>query len=352
MSARLSIIVPVYNQADDSKLTFCMDSLVNQTIKDYEIIAVDDCSTDDSLEILRSYEKKYPDKVRVIACEENRRQGGAKNLGLRATEAEWIGFIDSDDWITPDYYEKLLKKADETGADVVGCKYSLVYEHTFEKGEELPNCFDKLTGILDYDKHAGFVLNSGSMVLKIYKRSLFYDNGLWFPEGIFYEDNCLSPLVMLHATHFEYIDEANYYYYQQKTSTVHTVSPARCYDRIDAMTYFIEECFKREFLNEYPDEIEELYTEMMYVNTLFSYMLGVKWYKRKLSFLKMLRDGIIECFPEYDTNPYFYEKYDEEVKRMTEMHCRSPFKFMIYFTVKDTYRRIRKIGPYKKDNNE
>ena len=116
---KLSIIVPVYNMAADHRLNWCMDSLVNQTIEDYEIIAVDDCSTDDSLNILRNYEKEYPQKVKVIASPVNKKQGGAKNLGLAQAAGEWIGFIDADDWVTPDFYEKLLKKAQETGADMV-----------------------------------------------------------------------------------------------------------------------------------------------------------------------------------------------------------------------------------------
>ena len=98
---KLSVIVPVYNMAAEGKLNYCLDSLVNQTIDDYEIIAVDDCSTDNSLEILRTYEIKYPDKLKVIASSVNRKQGGAKNLGLEAAKGEWIGFIDSDDWIEP-----------------------------------------------------------------------------------------------------------------------------------------------------------------------------------------------------------------------------------------------------------
>jgi len=76
---KLSIVVPVYNMVEGGKLKFCMDSLLNQAMEDYEIIAVDDKSTDDSLMILREYEKKYPQKVKVIASPENRRQGGAKN---------------------------------------------------------------------------------------------------------------------------------------------------------------------------------------------------------------------------------------------------------------------------------
>ena len=103
----LSIIVPVYNMASDGKLNFCLDSLVAQTVRDYEIIAVDDCSTDDSLKILEDYERRYPGKFKALHSEENHHQGGAKNIGLKKATGDWIGFIDADDWITPDMYERL-----------------------------------------------------------------------------------------------------------------------------------------------------------------------------------------------------------------------------------------------------
>ena len=126
MSGRkLSIIVPVYNMASEGKLEYCLNSLVGQTLCDYEIIAVDDASQDESPRILKRYEEAYPDRFRAVLCRENRRQGGAKNTGLSLAQGEWIGFIDSDDWIAPDMYEKLLKKAEETGADMVGCDYHL-----------------------------------------------------------------------------------------------------------------------------------------------------------------------------------------------------------------------------------
>ena len=136
---KLSVIVPVYNMAAEGRLQFCLDSLVNQTISDYEILAVDDASTDQSPEILREYAEKYPGKLRVLTHQVNRRQGGAKNTGLKAAAGEWVGFIDSDDWVTPDYYEKLLRRAEETGADMVGCDYSLVDSHTFEVGRVVRN---------------------------------------------------------------------------------------------------------------------------------------------------------------------------------------------------------------------
>ena len=156
MSKKLSIIVPVYNMAAEGKLNYCLDSLVGQTIRgvyDYEILCVDDASTDESLEILLDYQKRYPELICVIPNAVNLRQGGAKNVGLKNAEGEWIGFIDSDDWVSPDYYEKLLKKAEETGADLVGCDYSQVDHHTFTVGKVIVNNTPDQTGELMEEQH-------------------------------------------------------------------------------------------------------------------------------------------------------------------------------------------------------
>lgn len=338
---KLSIIVPVYNMAHDDNLTYCMDSLLAQTIDDYEIIAVDDKSTDNSLEILRDYESKNPGRVRVIASPENRRQGGAKNLGLRAASAEWVGFIDSDDWITPDYYEKLFKKAEETGADVVGCSFSVTDKHSFEVGEVRRSALEDQTGELDGDKKASIILDTGHMVCRIYKRELFDKNGLWFPEYCFYEDNCLGPLVMMYAKRFEYVDEPMYYYYQHGGSTTHGVNESRLVDRMTTMEYFMEECWKRELLEEFPLEIEYRFVNLAYVNTLFSYVINTPMLKQKVSFIRFIRDGVMMNFPDFDTNPYFEERTDDEVKKLTNLNVRSPFKFYWYYNALKTYRRVR-----------
>ena len=189
---KLSIIVPVYNMAADGKLEYCLDSLVNQTVEDYEIIAVDDCSTDDSLSILKRYESQYPDKFHAIHSEVNKHQGGAKNIGMKLAKGDWIGFIDSDDWITPDMYEKLIHKAEETGADLVGCDYCLTDEHSMKVGQIVPNNKREQSGVLDYEKKKSLILDGGSLVVKIFRRSMIMENELWFPEDIFYEDNALG----------------------------------------------------------------------------------------------------------------------------------------------------------------
>lgn len=339
---RLSIIVPVYNMAAEGKLKFCMDSLVNQTIEDYEIIAVDDASTDNSPEILREYEKAYPGKVRVITYPVNRRQGGAKNEGLKAAAGEWIGFIDSDDWVTPDYYEKLLNRADETGADVVGCDYSLVTEHTFEVGKVVQNNSADQTGVLDEEKHKKLLLRPGSMVIKIYRHSVIRDNGLCFPEGIFYEDNCAGPLWSLYFKHFERVEEPLYYYYQHTVSTVHHISEEKCRDRMKAMEIFCEECEKRGLSERYHSEIEYRFAELYYVNTLFSYMQGMR--HPKLSFVKGLRKGIEERFPGFERNEYYRQLTGSEEQKLIALQRHSDMCFFLEYRLKLWVRKLREKG--------
>ena len=337
---RLSVIVPVYNMAAEGKLNFCLDSLVNQTIDDYEIIAVNDASTDNSLEILREYESKFPGKVKVLTYSVNKRQGGAKNEGIKAASGEWIGFIDSDDWVTPDFYEKLLKKASETGADLVGCDYSMVNSHTFEVGKVVQNNTPDQTGQLDEEKHRKLILRPGSMVIKIYRGDVIRDNELSFPEMIFYEDNCAGPLWSLYFSHFERVEEPLYYYYQHETSTVHRITEERCRDRLRAEEIFYRECEMSGFLEKYRAEIEYRFTELAYVNTLFSYFLGMK--RPKLSFAKELRENVESFFPEFEKNEYYKQLTNSEQQFLIAMQGQSAVKFYWYYRLKLLVRRVKK----------
>ncbi len=335
----LSIIVPVYNMAGDRKLNYCMDSLLGQHLDDYEIIAVDDASTDRSFEILQEYEKNNPGRVRAVRLHENRRQGGARNAGLALAGGEWIGFIDADDWIAPDMYEKLLARAQETGADTVGCQYQITYEHSMKPGRTVVNHTPAHTGVLSREQYRRWMLMPGSMVIKIYKKSVIDRYRLRFPEHVFYEDNCAGPLWMLHFRHFELVDEPLYYYYQHAASTVHGVSEKRCLERMKTAEMLVEGCREQGFYEPYRDELEARFTQLYYVNTLFSYMEGVRI--PSLRFLRRLRDGINEYFPDFRKNPYYDGMYDAEQKKMIDLHMRAPFRYALYDKALRTYRRLR-----------
>ena len=124
MNPLVTVVVPVYNVAP--YLPDCIESLLAQTLQPMELIFVNDASTDDSLAVLRDYEARYPDRMRVIDSPENHKQGGARNLGLRQAKGDWVGWIDSDDFVTPDFYETLYRRVQQTGADVAFAQYAAV----------------------------------------------------------------------------------------------------------------------------------------------------------------------------------------------------------------------------------
>ena len=327
---KLSIIVPVFNMAAEGKLEYCLDSLVNQTVEDYEIIAVDDCSTDRSFEILKDYEARFPEKFRAVHSEVNRHQGGAKNIGMKMAAGDWIGFIDSDDWITPDMYEKLIQRAESTGADLVGCDYCLTEEHSMKVGQIVPNNKKSQSGVLDKEKRASLILDGGSLVVKIFRRSMIIEHGLWFPEDIYYEDNALGNSYLVLAKHFEYMEEPMYYYYQHDNSTVHTISPKRCEDRMEAGRLMLEEAKRHHFYEEFLPELEYSFTLLFYINTLFTYMAGVD--KTRYRFVKAMGEEMKRTFPGFEQNPYYQERTHEE----------STLFFMMYYKLLWAYRRWRK----------
>lgn len=335
---KLSIIVPVYNMAGDGKLNFCLDSLLNQTIDHYEIIAVDDKSTDDSAKVLEEYQSRFPEKIKVILAPFNNRQGSAKNLGIRAAEGEWISFMDSDDWADPTMYEKLINRAEETGADVVGCDFCLVYDHTFEKTERIPNNRDDQVGVLDSAKRKSLILDGGSLCLKIYKRERILRDELFFPEGIFYEDNAIGNSYLVMANHFEYIKEPLYYYYQHSASTVHTITKARCKDRMTAGVKMIEEARKQGYFEEYKEELEYKFVILYYLNTLFSYMREGEDFD--LRFIKSIGKGLIKEFPDFRNNKYYIERINEEEKKLTNLQLKNSFSFAIYYKLLTLYRKL------------
>lgn len=337
---KLSIIVPVYNMAADGKLEYCLESLVHQTLEEYEIIAVDDASTDNSLEILRKYEAKYPERFRAVHSEENKRQGGAKNIGLSLAQGDWIGFIDSDDWITPDMYERLLKKAEETGADMVGCDYHLTAEHSMKIGRVVPNGSPKQCGVLTEEKYRSLILDSGSLVVKVYRREIFMEHEIRFPEHIFYEDNAVGAAVMLQAKHYEYIPEPMYYYYQHSASTVHTITRQRCEDRMEAGRGILREAERLGYLEKYRTELCFEFTQLFFVNTLFSYMVGKG--RKSYRFVKKMGDEMRKAFPEFMENPYYQERVHAEEKKLIAMQQKSTLLFLAYYKALWTYRNFRK----------
>ena len=113
---KISVIIPVYNA--EKYIEKCLDSIINQTLKDIEIICIDDCSQDNSLHILKKYSEK-DGRIKVLHCDTNGGESKARNIGIDNTVGEYLAFVDNDDYLDLDFYEKLYSKAKETDADIV-----------------------------------------------------------------------------------------------------------------------------------------------------------------------------------------------------------------------------------------
>ncbi len=209
-----------------------------------------------------------------------------------------------------------------------------------EIGQVVPNNKISQAGVLTKEKYRSLILDSGSLVVKIYKRHIILDYPNRFPENIFYEDNAISNSWMLRAKKFAYLPEPLYYYYQHGTSTVHTITQRRCEDRMEAARIMVREAREFGYLEEYYPEIESSFTTLFYVNTLFSYMAGVK--KRKYGFVKTLGREMKETFPQFRENPYYRERVHEEERKLIRMHMKSTLYFMLYYKLLWSYRNFRR----------
>lgn len=214
---KLSIIVPVYKV--EEYLGECVDSLLSQTIDDYEIILVDDGSPDNSGKIADEYAAANPDMIRVLHID-NGGQGRARNFALDIAKGDFVGFVDSDDWVTHDMYEKMYTRATETGADVVVCDF-------------LERFVDGRESMLPASLQDNWLGSAGSSCNKIFRRSLV--GALRFPVGLWYEDFYFSAVMLLRSKHTEFIAEPLYIYRRGQESTMHNNNAAKNLDMLTIM---------------------------------------------------------------------------------------------------------------------
>ena len=325
----LSVIVPLYKEKEEGS-RFCLDSLINQTFDDMEIIIVDDKADENNLKLIEEYKGKC-DKIKVINNEAHLGPGSSWNRALFKVMGEYVAFINPKDYLDTKYYELMANVVKTTKSDVAGSDNILVYEYGSKKGEEEKLHYNDQSGELDDEKKADLIIKPGYLGCKIIKKSLLDENGLWAPDFISSPDVCLNPLVLMCARSFAYVPEAKAYTYKESGESPEEVY-TKCDDRMTAMTYFIEECVKREFFGDFLDEIEYRYTEDMFIKNLFTYMSKVPEKMRKPEFSEDLHDGITYTFPEFMDNPY-YEIYDDEsIRELAGIFIESPKKFNKVFS--------------------
>ncbi len=189
---KVSVIIPVYNT--EKFLRKCLDSVCNQTLQDIEIICINDCSTDGALEILREYARKDK-RIKLIELFENGGAAKARNIGIDIAEGEYLGFVDSDDFVDLDFYEKLYTRAIKAEVEIAKGNYK-----NAENNE------------IDFALNEEIRKNKTSMAFAycsaIYSNNLISKNNISFPDLIDMEDPIFSFKCAVLSNKIEIVDTA------------------------------------------------------------------------------------------------------------------------------------------------
>jgi glycosyltransferase involved in cell wall biosynthesis len=222
MTPEVSIIIPAYNAG--RYLRQCLDSVLAQTLTAFEAVVVDDASTDDTREILERY-AAADRRIVPVRHAERRRQGAARNTGVARAAGRCLAFVDSDDWIAPTMYEKLLAAAEDGPCDVAACGMEWIWP---------PGADQKFTYSQDFIGEGGVKGLAALAELrwllgpcnKLFRRELFLDHGIRFGEQGYYEDSLPALEAVYHARRIRALPEILYYYRQHPSSTTNRLGSA------------------------------------------------------------------------------------------------------------------------------
>lgn len=292
---KVSVVVPVHNSA--KFLHKCVDSLLAQTLEDIEIILVDDCSCDNSRELIADYAARNPGKVVPHYLPENLRQGGARNAGMTIARGEYVAFVDSDDFVEPDMCKVLYDSA--AGADMCGADYWIDRDGvltdvnlTYGEGREMTD-----------ERKAIFLSGCGYFWSRIYRLDFLKKFDLQFPEKTFYEDAYFNFMTALYARTAVKAAGRFYHYYQSPDSTMRSRNKPHQYERIVIPGLIIGECRARGIYERYRDLIDRKYISMQMGNILYT-CLGQFDRPDHRQLARIRRAVKAEC-PQFRKNSYY-----------------------------------------------
>lgn len=232
----ISVIIPVFNVED--YLYTCINSVLNQTYEYFEIICIDDASTDSSWDILEYFAQK-DSRIKILKNDFNKGPGYTRNKGLDIAKGEYISFLDADDWLSPNAFEVLIKYADNHNLDILMFKNIVYYEEAHEFGMEgyyemefMDTFLNKVFNHFDLDKTKLFEMSNASWN-KFYSKSFLDENNILFPnENLIHEDNPFFYHAITSAKRISIIDN-HLYNRRRRPNSIMALNNERLFDNID-----------------------------------------------------------------------------------------------------------------------
>lgn len=289
---KLSIILPIYNR--EKEITRCLESVINQDIKeDIEIICINDGSTDNSKQIIEKYQKRYPGKI-IYYEKSNSGIADTRNYGIQVSNGEYILFVDSDDYLTYNFLDKIEKLLDSNNEII---KFKLQRED--EKGNILEKVdgpiFENVNGQVAFNMLAFTDVLLDSPCIYIIKKDLFIRNNFKFKVGTEHEDFGLIPLVLIKAKQVTSIPEYTYHYVQSSNSITRNEDYIKTKKKMTDVLGHYDNMIG--FLEKEKEELEKITIKNLktyYTNAIILKLKNLKYKDQKIMIKEMKKRKMIE----------------------------------------------------------
>lgn len=303
---KISVIIPCYNAS--LYIDRCIMSIIAQTIgfNSLEIICINDASTDDTWVHLQKWEQKYPENILLVHQEVNRRQGTARNIGLQYASADWVAFVDADDWLEPDYFELLYAPTKRSDCDVVACALKTDYADSliYFKEEDRENGKDQyILSDTEAEKKKMLIhkpLGEGPCT-KIIRKELLLKYHIFFPEGMVYEDNYWIPLLYIYTDRAYVVGKNLYHYFMNQQSVIHKRNKDYHIDWVTIQLIKWKTYRERGLLERYH---EELKCDLLYNAACFMQTLILQYDQPSFSCYQLEKQVVRQWVPDLKSGPY------------------------------------------------
>ena len=311
----VSVIVPFYNV--EEYIEKCLETLVSQTLEDIEIILVNDGSKDKSIEIVNKFLKTYPEKL-VYLEKENGGLSDARNYAINYAKGEYIAFLDSDDYVEKDMYEKMYELAKKENSDMVECNFYWEY----------PNKIKEDIGVTYNGKNE--MLEKIRVVAwnKLIKREILISSKVQFPKGYRYEDVEFTYKLIPYIETVSFLKEPCVHYIQRQGSISNSQNE-RTKEIFDVLEHVIEYYKEKDIYEKYKEELEYVYIRYAFCSSLLR-IVKIENASLQKELLNLTWEKVNTTFPNWKKN-----KILKKGKGLKNIYLKTinQFTYRIYTTI-------------------
>ena len=318
---KVSVIVPFYNV--ENYIEKCLETLVNQTLKDIEIILVNDGSKDRSIDIVNKFLKQYPEKI-VYLEKENGGLSDARNFGIPHAKGEYIAFLDSDDYVEKDMYENMYELAKKEDSDMVECDFYWEYPDKLKKDE----------GIIYHGKKE--MIEKVRVVAwnKLIKKEILEKSDVKFPKGLRYEDVEFTYKLVPYIEKVSFLKKPCVHYVQREGS-ISNKQNERNKEIFDVLDNVINYYKEKNIYDTYKDELEYVYVRYAFCSSLLR-IVKIKDEDIQQRLLDLTWDNVNTKFPNWKNNPIL--KNNKSLKNLY-LRTINKFTFNMYTTLLSIFQK-------------